>query len=282
MRPDAPAIVASNRAALGYAALSEQIDIVACAVRAAGVATTDRVAIVLNNGPEMATAFLGVAACAACAPLNPGYRADELRFYLQDTRARAVVAPKGERGPLPAVVRALGLALLEIETDRGAPAGSFRITGAPEALPGEYAAPHDTALVLHTSGTTARPKIVPLSQANLVTSARSIARHLALTPRDRCLNVMPLFHIHGLVGSAARDTGCRWQHRLHAGVRRACLLRLDRRARSDLVHRGADDPSSGRRGGLALRAGRAGTPLSLRPVVFRPAVAADLRASCKR
>ena len=59
----------------------------------------------------------------------------------------------------------------------------------------------DVALVLHTSGTTARPKIVPLTHANLAVSAANIARSLALDPGDRCLNVMPLFHIHGLVAA---------------------------------------------------------------------------------
>ena len=227
LRPDAPAIVASRRPSLGYAAVAEQIEIVAGAVRAAGARTTDRVAIVLDNGPEMATAFLGVAACAACVPLNPGYRADELRFYLQDTRTRAVVALAGESGALPAVVRALGLASIEIETDRDAPAGSFRIAGAPRQPPGECAAPHDTALVLHTSGTTARPKIVPLSQANLVASARNIARHLALTSQDRCLNVMPLFHVHGLVGALLAT--------LAAGGSIVCTTGFDERSFFDSI-----------------------------------------------
>ena len=55
------------------------------------------------------------------------------------------------------------------------------------------------ALVLHTSGTTSRPKIVPLSQRNLVASATHIGRTLRFTPADRGLNIMPLFHIHGLI-----------------------------------------------------------------------------------
>ena len=57
------------------------------------------------------------------------------------------------------------------------------------------------ALVLHTSGTTSRPKIVPLLQRNLAASARHIRTTLALTPEDRCLNIMPLFHIHGLIAA---------------------------------------------------------------------------------
>lgn len=60
--------------------------------------------------------------------------------------------------------------------------------------------PDDVGLVLYTSGTTSKPKRVPLSHANLLVSAHNIEASLALRPRDRCLNVMPLFHIHGLVG----------------------------------------------------------------------------------
>ncbi len=65
------------------------------------------------------------------------------------------------------------------------------------------------ALVLHTSGTTARPKLVPLTHANLCASARNVSRALVLSPKDRCLNVMPLFHIHGIVASvlATLSTG---------------------------------------------------------------------------
>jgi len=57
----------------------------------------------------------------------------------------------------------------------------------------------DVALVLHTSGTTSRPKIVPLTHRNVTASARNIANSTRFTEADRGLNVMPLFHIHGLI-----------------------------------------------------------------------------------
>jgi acyl-CoA synthetase (AMP-forming)/AMP-acid ligase II len=84
-------------------------------------------------------------------------------------------------------------------------AGSFELAGdASAAAPianGGMAGPDDIALVLHTSGTTSRPKIVPLTQRNLCASARNIGTTLALTAEDRCMNVMPLFHIHGLMAA---------------------------------------------------------------------------------
>src|SRR5262249_20241065 len=70
-----------------------------------------------------------------------------------------------------------------------------------KCLSAGWAQADDAALVLHTSGTTSRPKLVPLTQANLCTSAHNVCATLQLLPTDRCLNVMPLFHIHGLLAS---------------------------------------------------------------------------------
>ena len=203
VRPEAPAILAPGRQPLSYAGLQAQVQRLGRHLRASGVARSSRVAVVLPNGPEMAVAFLGVAACATCAPLNPASQAAEIRFHLQDIRAEALLLRRGEAGPARGVARELGLTSIDIDIDDGAPAGVFGLIDAPpqQGATDAPGAAGDVALVLHTSGTTARPKIVPLSQANLVASARNIAAHLALTPADRCLNVMPLFHIHGLVGA---------------------------------------------------------------------------------
>jgi acyl-CoA synthetase (AMP-forming)/AMP-acid ligase II/acetyltransferase-like isoleucine patch superfamily enzyme/acyl carrier protein len=161
------------------------------------------VAVVLPNGPEMASAFVAVASGAACAPLNPAYKAEEFDFYLSDLGARALITAD-LNSPAVAVARRRGVAVLELRP--GAAAGVFELAGGdnPSGESGgglDWSRPEDTALVLHTSGTTSRPKIVPLSQANLCASAANIAGTLALGPEDRCLNVMPLFHIHGLMAA---------------------------------------------------------------------------------
>ena len=69
----------------------------------------------------------------------------------------------------------------------------------------DYSSPNenDEALVLHTSGTTSRPKIVPLSNNNIYSSSENISKSLSLTDNDHCLNIMPLFHIHGLIAVLA-------------------------------------------------------------------------------
>ena len=186
---------------LSYRDLRDLADRTGAALAALGVSPGDRVAIVLPNGPAMASCFLAVAAYATAAPLNPAYREDEFDFYISDLRARILVVQKGMDTPARAVAARHGVPVVEL-VDRGAAAGDFTLDLGGKA-PGtpRRAGPSDTALVLHTSGTTSRPKIVPLAGANLAASARHIATTLQLTPADRCLNIMPLFHIHGLIAA---------------------------------------------------------------------------------
>lgn len=201
--PQSPAILAPGREGLSYAGLWTQVRLIGDCLRGLGISPDDRVAVVLPNGPEMATAFLAVASCAACAPLNPAYQAAEFHFYLKDIKARALLLREGDDSPAREVAAELGLAVVEVRVDIARPAGCFDLL-APERdmpIPGEPDLCRKTALILHTSGTTSRPKIVPLSHASLAASAMNIARFLALSDQDKCLNVMPLFHIHGLVGA---------------------------------------------------------------------------------
>lgn len=200
---DAPAISAPDRITLTHGGLRRLISETAAQLHALGLGRGDRVAIVLANGPEMASAFVAVAAAASTAPLNPAYRADELDFYLTDIGAKAILVAEDESGPAITVAERLGIAVLRLAALRDAPAGSFRIEGEPIGPPAapELAEDGDIALLLHTSGTTSRPKLVPLSHANLAASAAHIGATLGLTSDDRCLNIMPLFHIHGLIAT---------------------------------------------------------------------------------
>jgi acyl-CoA synthetase (AMP-forming)/AMP-acid ligase II/acyl carrier protein len=167
------------------------------------VGSLDRVAVVLPNGPGMAVAFLGVATAAACAPLNPGYTSEEFDFYLQDLDARAVVVASKEDSPVRDVARTRGIAVLELYDRVESEGWEFALDGPTDAPlpPCDAPDPLAVSLVLHTSGTTSRPKMIRLSHANLCASAANIRSTLQLSEDDRCLNVMPLFHIHGLVGA---------------------------------------------------------------------------------
>ncbi len=203
--PDAsPALGAPGRPDLAFGGLRDLMARTAAALGAAGIGRGDRVAIVLPNGPEMAAAFVAIAGAAATAPLNPAYKEDEFAFYLEDLKAKAIVLEAGYDGPALAVARKLGLAVLRLAP--GAAAGDFTLSAEAPAGPArapEAPGPEDVALILHTSGTTSRPKIVPLLQRNVAASAKHIGASLALTGADRCLNVMPLFHIHGLVAAVS-------------------------------------------------------------------------------
>ncbi len=199
--PDAVAIAAPGRAPMTHEGLRRQVSQTADRLAQLGYGPADRIAIVLPNGPDMATAFVSIGAVLATAPLNPAYTADEFRFYLNDIGAAALVAAADEEGPAVAVAGELGIAVLRLEAEDEA--GAFTLAGeaVADARPAQFGGSDATALLLHTSGTTSRPKLVPLSQANICASAHNICECLELTPRDRCLNVMPLFHIHGLMAA---------------------------------------------------------------------------------
>ena len=169
-----------------------------------GVGRGDRVAIVLPNGPEMAAAFVTIAQVAVTAPLNPAYREDEYAFYMDDLKAKALVVMDGDDGPAVAAAMKTGIAIIRLSVPEDAPAGYFRLSSDATGS-ADTAAPQadDVALILHTSGTTSRPKIVPLLQSNVAASAEHIRASLQLTPDDRCMNVMPLFHIHGLIAAVS-------------------------------------------------------------------------------
>ena len=194
-----PALLAEDGRVLSYDGLRDTLAGLRDRMRALGVGVEDRIAIVLPNGPGAALAFLAAAVTGCAAPLNPRYRTDELRFYLGDLAARVLITADsgGEAAGEAAGEGVLRLRMrgtledFELVADGPKPAaGASRIT---------HPAPDDVALVLHTSGTTSRPKIVPLRQRNLARSAAGIAASLRLTAADRSLNVMPLFHIHGLL-----------------------------------------------------------------------------------
>ena len=201
-RGDEPALCAPGRPPLTYRGLRDHVRRTVASLNARGVGRGDRVAIVLPNGPELASAFLATAAGACAAPLNPAYLEADFRFYLSDLGAKALLVERGSKSPAVAVARELGIAVLQIEWLEQDPAGSFSISGGQTAaaMADGYAGVEDTGLALHTSGTTSRPKLVPLLQRNLMASAGHIVSTLRLSPRDRCCNVMPLFHIHGLIG----------------------------------------------------------------------------------
>lgn len=197
-------LTAPSTPPLTYGALADLCQRTLAALNAAGLGRADRVALVMPNCPEMAAAFVAVASACTAAPLNPAYRADEFEFTLSDLHARAVIVLHDSDSPVTAVATRLGIHVFRLQPMPHNGAGDFSLNcdpslGRPLAAGLGPAQANDIALILHTSGTTSRPKIVPLSHANLCASARNISHTLRLSHQDRGLHVMPLFHIHGLI-----------------------------------------------------------------------------------
>ena len=199
--PHAPVVLDPKRASLNYGAMLAHQQRMLAAFNGAGITRNDRVAIVMPNGAEMAVALLSVMAGATAAPLNPNYRASEYSFYLTDLNAKALLIQYDLVSDARAVARQLRIPIIELVPELNAPAGIFSLSLPESHMTPIFAQSQDEALVLHTSGTTGRPKIVPLTQANLLASVDHITATLQLTAADRCLNVMPLFHIHGIVAA---------------------------------------------------------------------------------
>jgi acyl-CoA synthetase (AMP-forming)/AMP-acid ligase II len=218
--PNAPAILAPGRTPLTYRHLYRHIDNTGRTLRAMGIGRGDRVAVVLPNGPDLAVATLAVAAIAVCAPINPVYGREELERFLADLRPRALIMQSGSDSPARRAALSLGIRIVEISIVLDAEAGLFLLReDQGSASLDEPVSASDVAVLLPTSGTTSRPKIVPLTHANICTSAYLHGRALALQEADRCLNILPLFHGHGLNATAMAS--------LAAGASVVCTSALD-------------------------------------------------------
>jgi acyl-CoA synthetase (AMP-forming)/AMP-acid ligase II len=200
---DTVSLAGPGRGTLSFSELRGQIERTGSLLLRHGMGANDCIAVVLPNGPELAVAFLAVSSAAAVAPLNPAYRRPEFQFLLQDLGASALITQAGVSPAAVEAASALGIPCIGLASPPDGAPGVFDLEfpshtprpGSRHATPW----PGDIALLLHTSGTTSRPKLVPLTHRNLCASAQNVIRALRLTAADRCLNIMPLFHIHGLV-----------------------------------------------------------------------------------
>jgi acyl-CoA synthetase (AMP-forming)/AMP-acid ligase II len=197
---DHPALVAPGKPALTYGQLRENVAALAERLNSFGLGRGDRIAIVMNNGPELIPAFFAAAMCATAAPLNPRYKQEEFAFYYEDTQAKALIAPPGA-AELARAAATPGMLPIDAAP---MPDGTLALDAAPGAVspqPASLAQSDDVAMILHTSGTTSRPKRVPIRHRNLAASAANIVGTYGLSSADTALCVMPLFHIHGIVAS---------------------------------------------------------------------------------
>jgi acyl-CoA synthetase (AMP-forming)/AMP-acid ligase II len=214
--PTAFALLAPGRVPLTYARLHAEIREHTRVLGAIGISREDRVALLLPNGPEAAVGLLATSAISVCAPLNSVCTANEIDAALSQLKPKVLIASPDLDAEKRAVAAKHGISVITATPALKREAGVFTLSasatvrGANDVLP----RPNDVALLLHTSGTTSQPKCVGLTHEHLCRSAENIARALQLSPEDRCLNIMPLFHIHGIVAAILSS--------LHAGASVVC------------------------------------------------------------
>jgi acyl-CoA synthetase (AMP-forming)/AMP-acid ligase II len=170
-----------------------------------GVTAQAAVSIALPNTYEFIVSFIAASwQRAIAAPLNSAYKQSEFEFYIDDLSSAIALVPKGAFAADAAAVRAArkyNAAIAECYYNGNEVVLDVKEHGklAGKTAPLESAQPDDVALVLHTSGTTGRPKAVPLTHRNLLRTMKNIQGTYQLTPKDRTMLVMPLFHVHGLL-----------------------------------------------------------------------------------
>jgi acyl-CoA synthetase (AMP-forming)/AMP-acid ligase II len=190
---------------VSYRELRRQVKDLAESLAAAGIGRGDRIGIALPNGYVNVVTFLAASQVGTAAPLNPAYKEDEFRFYLDDTNAKVLLLPPDGLDE----ARKAAADRVRILTVAADAEGSVTLSGITDRRPVATPSVNDVALILHTSGSTGRPKRVPLTHANLSVSTGNVARSYTLSKNDVSLCVMPLFHVHGLVAStlATLSTG---------------------------------------------------------------------------
>src|SRR5262249_26568986 len=204
--PGAIAILAPGQPPVTYGALWARVNDAVQRIQSLGPGRSDRVAVVLPNEADAAVAMIAVAIAAVCVPLNPSFTADEWRRYFDDLQVSALLTSPEVDSASRAVARGLGIPVMDLSPRRGDGPGGFSIVGPAaagivgcKAQSPDEALSADDAFILVTSGTTSRPKMVPLTHASVCLVARNVGAPLALEPRDRLLNVLPLFHGLGLI-----------------------------------------------------------------------------------
>ncbi|KAM5572505.1 oxalate--CoA ligase [Rosa sericea] len=202
--PNRRAISVSGKFDLTHARLQELVEHAASQLLAAGIAPHDTVALTFPNTIEFVVMFLAVIRCrATAAPLNAAYTAEEFEFYLSDSESKLLIT--AEQPIQSALTAASKLSIPYVTASLPDSAAHISLSSTTVGKPSCDSVselvndPSDVALFLHTSGTTSRPKGVPLTQLNLASSVRNIRSVYKLTESDSTVIVLPLFHVHGLI-----------------------------------------------------------------------------------
>lgn len=190
-RRGCPALLAPRRGALCHDALPDVVERLA-----AQLPVGDLIATLLPAGPDAVLVSLAAMQSGAVLPLSPEATAHDIALALDRMRPSLVLKAEGMGVDVVALAGARGIPVALVKT--GAAIGDIGLTGAPATARSGLALPDGTRLLLQTSGTTAAPKAVPLTETNLSAAAEALAASLRLMSEDRALNLLPQFHIGGL------------------------------------------------------------------------------------
>jgi acyl-CoA synthetase (AMP-forming)/AMP-acid ligase II/aryl carrier-like protein len=199
--PERAAILAPGRMPLSYGALWQRTTEIVADLRRFGIGAKDRVAVVLPADADAAVATVAVASGATCVPLHAGFSADEAGRAFRDLQITALVTQPGVETASRGAAYSIGAPVIDLSSDAEDAIGGFSLACSVRrpAAAGGLPTPSDDAFILLTSGSTAQPKLVPLTQAGVCHSAFNAGVSLRLTPQDRLINVLPLVHAHGLI-----------------------------------------------------------------------------------
>ena len=189
-------LTAPDRLPITYSQLRSHVKDIGEQISSVGLRNGDRVVIVLPNGPEAVTSFFCVANYFTAAPLNPNFTKQEYDLYLKDIKPKLIIVEQGSKNPVLESASELNIPVAEAQVRDTDPAGVFTLFDTQVGATPNVA--QDTVLLLHTSGTTSSPKTVPLLNSNVTSAARGIVNALELTKDDHGLNMMPMFHTHGI------------------------------------------------------------------------------------
>src|SRR6056300_1332362 len=192
---DDTAITSDNNQIITFKALKKQVHDISGQLAGHGINKNDRAVIVLPNGPEMATAFLAISSYMSAAPLNPSYKLSEYEFYLKDLKPKIVIVEKESTNAVVEAANKLNIEICEIKQIKEKPKGIFNLYDSFSDF--EVSDEEDEALVLHTSGTTSRPKVVPLTNKNIFSSAYNISSSLRLAHNDHGYQSQPVIPLPG-------------------------------------------------------------------------------------
>lgn len=200
--PDHNAIESPGYQPLTYRDLRQQIADVVKTLNMRGFSRNDRIAVIMSAGPETAVTMISVMAGFTCIALNPQFQTQEFEHYFSDLGVKAIIVQNGDETTATSVAQSRDIPVIEIIPAAGK-AGRFKLepTFGLDTLDikeAEFALSTDTSHIFLTSGTTSRPKIVPVSQKQSFFSRLVQIKPFSITSSDRCLHIVPYYHGLGI------------------------------------------------------------------------------------